>query len=1237
VNSGNSFSDIGPISAFQLAASPTVTQPVIDYITPDALVNNAPNVITINGSNFSSDAVVKIGTANPIVPTNITDTQLTVTLPAHVASGTVNVIVINQNLTSAFSGRNVASSPTTIYVTDNPNFNRAFDSFTANYGDGSVLQNGPLGPTSSSNGQNPNPWGIAVTPEGVWYTTPGVGFYNGYNSSFSYTIESDFLNEGLTSVQLSGGPAYGDALAVVPDPTSGRNVLLAPSAYSPGSGSYDWQLNVIDVDPYSPTANTILRSIPASLTSTFNSSPAGFAAMPNGNYAYQQVYLGGTGADSLAIYDIGNGTVTTIPSSALGIDVFVQGMQVSPDSQYLAVANELSYNIKIYSLANPTSPTLVATLPLANPNNVTLTDCCNLRFANNELYAFDPGTMLLQAFNFLPATSNFSAAGVLQLPGHLDPTLEGGLAASPGGSYLYVAETDDDAVDVIDTSKIATSDITQALVTRFSSQGTGPVSIAFNPTPTYSNSSDLSVSVSHSPDPVAIGSQITYQITVNNLGPDSSGSVVVTDVLPAGVTYSSADYYCTGTTSVSCSLGTMSPNSSYTVSLIADVSSPTGSTITNTVQVGQTGTVAPDPNLANNTAVDVANLSGPDLVMTASADNLAPQVGGTVNFTLNVSNTGGSPATGVTVTGTLDSGSFSNVGNCTLNSSTSFTCSVGQLAANGSQPLTISATMPGAPGAVNFSTTASMDQTDPTPTNNTATVTIAVGGGADLAVVAAGTPVNVGGVPTYTVVVTNSGPDPAANAVLTDALDRFGFVSATSTVGTCSFNGANVNCALGTLASGASATVNVGVTPPTTGWASNDFHASSSTFDPNPKNNLVSLGPSGGVVGNTGAGSNILVDALDPISGASANFLFAAITKPGLTGVTSTTGTQPPAGYRFGSPALVYDLHTTAAYAGNIRVAVSPGGVAFHHADKIHLFHFENGAWVDRTASVDSTHGTVTGMTSSLSPFIVVEPVDNPPVAKAAAQTVPGSSNGGASVTLDASGSTDTFNTAMTYTWTGPFPEGSGTVTGVNPKVTMPLGASQVTLVVNDGEQNSAPATVNVTVSDFLLAPPTSPITLARGQSTSFNVVLTPKYGAFNEPVTLACGNLPAGVTCSIANDSVTPGAQGASATITLTASGSAAMHHSSEPLFGFWMGGLPVFGVLLTGTMKRKHRRLWLLILTLIAVLLIVGLVACGGGMGGGSNTNSTPTQSATSATVEITATAGGLQHSATAAIAIQ
>ena len=62
-------------------------------------------------------------------------------------------------------------------------------------------------------------------------------------------------------------------------------------------------------------------------------------------------------------------------------------------------------------------------------------------------------------------------------------------------------------------------------------------------------------------------------------------------------------------------------------------------------------------------------------------------------------------------------------------------------------------------------------------------------------------------------------------------------------------------------------------------------------------------------------------------------------------------------------------------------------------------------------------------------------------------------SSSGTAVTLDGSGSTDPDEDPLTYTWTGPFSEGGGTVTGVNPTVTLPLGTHTIGLVVDDGTE----------------------------------------------------------------------------------------------------------------------------------------------------------------------------------------
>ena len=81
-------------------------------------------------------------------------------------------------------------------------------------------------------------------------------------------------------------------------------------------------------------------------------------------------------------------------------------------------------------------------------------------------------------------------------------------------------------------------------------------------------------------------------------------------------------------------------------------------------------------------------------------------------------------------------------------------------------------------------------------------------------------------------------------------------------------------------------------------------------------------------------------------------------------------------------------------------------------------------------------------------------------------QTVECSSPNGTAVTLDGTGSTDPDDDTLTYTWTGPFVEGGGTVTGSSPVVTLPEGISLITIVVDDGQAPTVSDTVFVTVRD---------------------------------------------------------------------------------------------------------------------------------------------------------------------------
>jgi uncharacterized repeat protein (TIGR01451 family) len=103
-------------------------------------------------------------------------------------------------------------------------------------------------------------------------------------------------------------------------------------------------------------------------------------------------------------------------------------------------------------------------------------------------------------------------------------------------------------------------------------------------------------------------------------------------------------------------------------------------------------------------------------------------------------------------------------------------------------------------------------------------------------------PAHVGQPLTYTIPVTNNGPDSATGVTLTDALPKnTGNGSVTTTKGTCTISKKMVvACSLGTLASGETATVTITIKPTKKGTITNTVSVSAtSPTDPNMANNTA--------------------------------------------------------------------------------------------------------------------------------------------------------------------------------------------------------------------------------------------------------------------------------------------------------------------------------------------------------------------------------------------------------------
>lgn len=111
---------------------------------------------------------------------------------------------------------------------------------------------------------------------------------------------------------------------------------------------------------------------------------------------------------------------------------------------------------------------------------------------------------------------------------------------------------------------------------------------------------DLKLTMSDAPDPVRVGANLVYTVTVTNQGPAAASGVKLTDKLPANVNFVSAvpaQGTCSGTATVTCSIGNLAVGAVSSVAIT--VKTRQRGTLSNTASVTATSV---DPNGANNSA-----------------------------------------------------------------------------------------------------------------------------------------------------------------------------------------------------------------------------------------------------------------------------------------------------------------------------------------------------------------------------------------------------------------------------------------------------------------------------------------------------------------------------------------------------------------------------------------------------------------------------------------------------------
>jgi uncharacterized repeat protein (TIGR01451 family) len=446
-------------------------------------------------------------------------------------------------------------------------------------------------------------------------------------SASSSTTDPTPVNNGVASTNVAASADLGVTKIDTPDPVNAGTNLT-------------YTITVANAGPSNAASASLSDTLPAGTTFVSLSSPAGWTcanpavgagglvsctnpSMAPGNAVFTLTVAVGTGvASGTVIANTATASTTTTDANASNNDgVAATTVATSGDLSVSKIdtpdpviaGNALQYTITVNN-GGPSAAT-----------SVTVTDA---------LPAGTTFTSLSAAAGWTCTTPAVGTNGSIQCttpsmsPGSAVFTLTAGVSATVGTGTVL--------------SNTAT-------VT-----ATSPDSIPGNnwatATTTVGTGADLSVTKTANPNPVTVGGQLTYTITVANGGPSVATAATLSDPLPAGTTFvsitSPAGWTCTSPAVganglVQCSNPSFSVGSAtFTLQVQVSASTAPGTMISNTATALSS---TPDATPVNSSSTASALAVSPATLAATKSVTGSFVPGGAITYTIVIPNSGTGP------------------------------------------------------------------------------------------------------------------------------------------------------------------------------------------------------------------------------------------------------------------------------------------------------------------------------------------------------------------------------------------------------------------------------------------------------------------------------------------------------------------------------------------------------------------------------------------------------------------